>query len=172
MSRTTVFYKAKPKGHIEAVASWRSQHSTSQEPFLWSRNSRSKAYLVTLAEIQDASAREVERSHSSRILSFGLIGQHQNKRFHVTEIVLPLVFADAIFRRERSDDRKYVCCSQARQYAKPLDWITNKLNWVLKAIYCTLDFSHTRGLRGETFHVSQKQSCLFIKRDNSVGSKR
>ena len=57
--------------------------------------------------------REVARSHSSRILSFDLIGQHQNKRFYVTEIVLPLWFADVIFRRERSDDRKYVCCSQA-----------------------------------------------------------
>ena len=32
-----------------------------------------------------------------------------------TEIVLPLGFADTIFRRERSDDRKCVCCSQARQ---------------------------------------------------------
>ena len=28
------------------------------------------------------------------------------------EVVLPLGFADAIFRRERSDDRKCVCCSQ------------------------------------------------------------
>ena len=33
--------------------------------------------------------------------------------FVFTEIVLPLGFADAIFRRERSDDRKCVCCSQA-----------------------------------------------------------
>ena len=33
--------------------------------------------------------------------------------FYVTEIVLSLGFADAIFRRERSDDRKCVCCSQA-----------------------------------------------------------
>ena len=47
--------------------------------------------------------------------SFDLIGQHQNKRFYVTEIVLLLGFADAIFRRERSDDRKCVCCSQATQ---------------------------------------------------------
>ena len=30
------------------------------------------------------------------------------------EIVLALGFADVIFRRERSDDRKYVCGSQAR----------------------------------------------------------
>ena len=27
---------------------------------------------------------------------------------------MPLRFADVIFRRKRSDDRKYVCCSQAR----------------------------------------------------------
>ena len=38
-----------------------------------------------LAEIQDTSAREVARNHSSCILSFDLIGQHQNKRFYVTE---------------------------------------------------------------------------------------
>ena len=30
------------------------------------------------------------------------------------EIVLALGFADVIFRSERSDDRKYVCGSQAR----------------------------------------------------------
>ena len=34
-------------------------------------------------------------------------------RFYVTEIVLPLGLPDVIFRRERSDDRKYVCGSQA-----------------------------------------------------------
>ena len=85
----------------------------SQETLLWLWNSCSKAYLVTLAEIQDASARKVARSHSSRILSFDVIGQHQNKRFHVTEIVLQLGFADAIFQRERSDDWKCVCFSQA-----------------------------------------------------------
>ena len=54
-------------------------------------------------------------SHSSYILSFDLIGEDQNKRFYVTEIVLPLMFADVIFRRERSDDRKYVCGSQANR---------------------------------------------------------
>ena len=32
-------------------------------------------------QIQDTSAREVARSHSSCILSFDLIGLHQNKRF-------------------------------------------------------------------------------------------
>ena len=85
-----------------------------RRPCSGSWKSRSKAYLVTLAEIQDTPACEVARSHSSCILSFDLIGQHQNKRFYVTEIVLPLGFADAIFRRERSDDRKCVCCSQAK----------------------------------------------------------
>ena len=48
---------------------------------------KSKAYLVTLPKIQDTPAHEVERSHSSCILSFDLIGEHQNKRFYVTEIV-------------------------------------------------------------------------------------
>ena len=76
-------------------------------------NSRSKAYLVTLAKIQDTPEREVARSHSSCILSFDLIGQHQNKRFYVTQIVLPLGFADFIFRKERRDDRKYVWDLQA-----------------------------------------------------------
>ena len=85
-----------------------------QETLLWSLNSRSKAYLVTLAEIQETSAREVARSHLSCILSFDLTGQHQHKMFYVTEIVLPLGFADAIFQRKRSDDRKCVCCSQAK----------------------------------------------------------
>ena len=69
--------------------------------------------LVTLAEIQNTTARKVARSHSSRILSFDLIGQHQNKRFYVMGIVLLLWFTDAIFRRERSNDRKCVCCLQA-----------------------------------------------------------
>ena len=63
MSPTTVFYKAKPKAHIiyvaqEAVASQRSQRSTSQETFLESWNSHSKAYLETLAKILDMPARE------------------------------------------------------------------------------------------------------------------
>ena len=75
MSPTTVFYKAKSKAHItyvaqEAVASQRSQRSTSQETFLKSRNSHSKAYLETLAKILDTPAREVARSLSSCILSF------------------------------------------------------------------------------------------------------
>ena len=29
----------------------------------------------------------------------------------------------------------------------------------------SLDFSCTRGFRGETFHVSQRQSCIFIRWD-------
>ena len=69
--------------------------------------------MVKFAKIQDTPAREVARSRSSCILSFDLIGQHHNKRFHLTEIVLLLGSADVIFRRERSDDQKYVCASQA-----------------------------------------------------------
>ena len=56
-------------------------------------------------------------SHSSCILTFDLIGEHQNKSFYVTETVLSLVFADVIFRRERSDDQKCVCSSQARVHS-------------------------------------------------------
>ena len=65
------------------------------------------------------SARLVAMSHSSCILSFDLIGQHQNKRLFIMEIVLPLGFADAIFRRERSDNQKYVCCSLAMKNMGP-----------------------------------------------------
>ena len=36
------------------------------------------------------------------------------KGFTSRKIVLPLGFANVIFQRERSDDRKYVCCSRAR----------------------------------------------------------
>ena len=44
------------------------------------------------------------------ILSFDLIGQHQNGRFHVTE---SFCRSGSQTRRERSDDWKCVCCSQA-----------------------------------------------------------
>ena len=116
MSRTTVFYKAKPKAHtymysLRSSCFIKSQHSTSQETLLWSWNSRSKAYLVTLAKIQDTQGHEVATSHSSCILSLDLIGQHQSKKFYVTDIVLLLRFIDVIFRRERSDNWKYICCS-------------------------------------------------------------
>ena len=60
-----------------------------------------------------ASARGGGESLELHSMTFDLIGEHQNKRFYVTEIILSLMFADVIFRRERSDDRKYVCGSQA-----------------------------------------------------------
>ena len=60
-----------------------------------------------------ASARGRDESLELHSMTFDLIGEHQNKSFYVTEIILPLMFADVIFRRERSDDRKYVCGSQA-----------------------------------------------------------
>ena len=62
-----------------------------------------------------ASARGRDESLELLSMTFDLIGEHQNKRFYVTEIVLSLMFADVIFRRERSDDRKYVCGSQANR---------------------------------------------------------
>ena len=74
-------------------------------------------YLVTLAKIQDTLAREVARSHSSCILSFDLIGEHQNKRFYVTEIIFSFMFADGFSRRVKletrddddDDDELYSC---------------------------------------------------------------
>ena len=62
-----------------------------------------RSSLLSLRKLtkQDTPTREVARSHSSCILSFELIGQHQNKRLYVTEIVLPLGFAYVNFRRER-----------------------------------------------------------------------
>ena len=60
--------------------------------------------MVTLAKIEETPAREVAMSHSRFNLSFDMIGEHQNKRLYVTEIVLSLMFADIFFRRERSDD--------------------------------------------------------------------
>ena len=50
---------------------------------------------------------------SNIFLSLSFIGRVKKKRNDITEIVLQLEFADAIFRRERSDDRKCVCRSQA-----------------------------------------------------------
>ena len=54
-------------------------------------------------------------------LSLNFIGRVKKKRNDVTEIVLELTIADAIFRRERSDDQECVCCSQAR-----LNWEEGK----------------------------------------------
>ena len=46
---------------------------------------------------------------SSFLLSCNLIGQRENKSRYVTEIVLPLGYADVIFGGENLDSRKYVC---------------------------------------------------------------
>ena len=45
-------------------------------------------------EILRHASPRVAMSHSSCILSFDLIGEHQNKRFYATEIVWSLIFAD------------------------------------------------------------------------------
>ena len=80
-------------------------------------------------------------SHSSCILSFDLIGEHQNKRFYVRETVFSLIVANVIFKRERRDDRKCVCGSQASillwEYfisAPPPSPTTNRHS---KQLYCT-----------------------------------
>ena len=53
---------------------------------------------------------------NSNFLSLTFIGRAKKKRGDVTEIVSQLEIADVIFRRERSNDQKYVCCSQATTY--------------------------------------------------------
>ena len=51
--------------------------------------------------------------HSSFILSCNLIGQRENKSRYVTEIVLPLGYADVIFRRRESRQPEIRLRSQA-----------------------------------------------------------
>ena len=84
--------------------------------------------LVTLAKIQDTPAREVARSHSICILSFDLIGEHQNKRFYVTEIVLSFMFADGFSRRVKLETRaEKTGCSRRLSFGLPLriGWFSN-----------------------------------------------
>ena len=51
--------------------------------------------------------------HSSFILSCNLIGKRENKSGYVTEIVLPLGYADVIFRRRESRQPEIRLRSQA-----------------------------------------------------------
>ena len=53
--------------------------------------------------------------HSSFILSCNLIGKRENKSRYVTEIVLPLGYADVIFRRRESRQPEIRLRSQANQ---------------------------------------------------------
>ena len=64
------------------------------------------------------------------------------------EIVLPLGFADVIFRRERSDDRKYVCGSRASYYTEGSNWQilaqqVNKNEVLSRWFYCVNDNKNT-----------------------------
>ena len=64
----------------------------SQLPLLRSTSQESREFIL-----QSVFSSEVAKIHSSCILSFDLIGRHQNKRLNVTEIILPLGFADVTF---------------------------------------------------------------------------
>ena len=94
-------------------------------------------------------AREVAMSHSSRILTFDLTGEHQNKSFYVTEIVLSLVFADVIFWRERSDDQKCVCSSQAKVHSIRETFVFQTQIYTfrtfIRSLVCFSFFSSPRG---------------------------
>ena len=77
--------------------------------------------LVTLAKIQDTLVRKIARGHSS-----WSDWPTSKQKVYVTEIVLLLGFVDVIFRRERSDDRKYVCASQANKFSRAFRiWFQN-----------------------------------------------
>ena len=71
---------------------------------------------------------------------------------YITEIVLPLGFADVIFRRERSDDRKYVCGSQATDQILNTStihsWINPLLLGIIRRICITYTTSRVRGSMG------------------------
>ena len=60
--------------------------------------------------------RDYPRVFKNIFLSLNFIGRVKKIRNDVTEIVLQLEIADAIFGRERSDDRKCVGCSQATHF--------------------------------------------------------
>ena len=51
------------------------------------------------------------------------------------EIVLLLGFADAIFRRERSDDRKCVCASQANCFGASESFVS-KISVFSNMMFC------------------------------------
>ena len=55
--------------------------------------------------------------HSSFILSCNLIGKRENKSRYVTEIVLPLGYADVIFRRRESRQPEIRLRSQATSWS-------------------------------------------------------
>ena len=122
MSRTTIFYKAKPKAHITYIAKETSiQRRRKPCQCLVIVVKFTFRYLVTLAKIQDTPAREVARSHSSCILSFDLIGEHQNKRFYVTEIIFSFMFADGFSRRVKLETRaEKTGCSRRLSFGLPL----------------------------------------------------
>ena len=60
--------------------------------------------------------------HSSFILSCNLIGQRENKSRYDTEIVLPLGYADVIFRRRESREPEIRLLSQAMCRGKKLSF--------------------------------------------------
>ena len=92
------------------------------------------------------------------VLSLNFIDRVKKKRNDVTEIVLQLEIGDAIFRRERSDDRKCVCCSQAtkRFTQSALAWFVG--DWKISWFYISLNvnfFFLQRGIDLYILHHSQ-----------------
>ena len=121
MSRTTIFYEAKLNGpyHI---------HSLRSRCFLKKSSFNVAGNLVTVVKFTFQSVFGNSRQNPRHASARGREGARElysilwsdwptsKQKVHVMEIVLLLGFADAIFRRERSDDRKCVCASQATFY--------------------------------------------------------
>ena len=53
-----------------------------------------QSLFKNIRETLNVPVREVKRSHLGFTLSFDLIGQHQNKRFYITEIIWRLRLED------------------------------------------------------------------------------
>ena len=118
MSRTTIFYEAKLNGpyHI---------HSLRSLCFIKKSSFNVAGNLVTVVKFTFQSVFGNSRQNPRHASARGREGARElysilwsdwptsKQKVHVMEIVLLLGFADAIFRRQRSDDRKCVCASQA-----------------------------------------------------------
>ena len=119
MSRTTIFYEAKLNGpyHI---------HSLRSRCFIKKSSFNVAGNLVTVVKFTFQSVFGNSRQNPRHASARGREGARElysilwsdwptsKQKVHAMEIVLLLGFADAIFRRQRSDDRKCVCASQAK----------------------------------------------------------
>ena len=99
-------------------------------------------------------------SHSSCILTFDLIGEHQNKSFYVTEIVSSLVFADVFFggREATTRDASAVRRLRCILFEKRLCF---KPKYIHFAHLYVVQFAFPSFLRRENQKKAHIVSCFF-----------